>query len=110
VATRIGGAAVNTTQQVGGSIGIALLSTLAASAVTGYLKTRDATDPTVLAQVTLHSYAVAYWIAAAIFTGGALLVAALYRAGISADPIATDHATIHDELSSTSQSGVMPRR
>jgi hypothetical protein len=45
----------------------------------------------VLAQATLHSYAVAYWVAAAILTGGALLVAALYRAGISADPIATDH-------------------
>ena len=80
----VAGAAVNTTQQVGGSVGIALLSTLAASAATGYLKTRNAADPTVLAHATLHSYAVAYWIAAAIFAGGAVVVAALYRPGRSA--------------------------
>ena len=104
----VGGAAVNTTQQVGGSIGIALLSTLAASAATGYLSTRDATDPTVIAHATLHSYAVAYWIAAAIFTGGALLVAALYPSSRPNEPtddhgddisieaaLLTDDVTLH---------------
>ena len=79
----VAGAAVNTTQQVGGSVGIALLSTLAASASTAYLKTRDATDPIVVAHATLHSYAVAYWVAAVIFAGGAFIVGALYRPGRS---------------------------
>jgi EmrB/QacA subfamily drug resistance transporter len=94
----VGGAAVNTTQQVGGSIGIALLSTLAASAASGYLKTRDATDPVVLAHATLHSYAVAYWIAAAIFAGGAVVIGALYRPGLAAKPEPADIAALEDEL------------
>jgi hypothetical protein len=81
----VAGAAVNTTQQVGGSLGIALLSTLSASAVSSYLKHRDATDPTVLAHATLHGYSIAYWIATAIFVVGALVVGALYRPGLSAE-------------------------
>jgi EmrB/QacA subfamily drug resistance transporter len=93
----VGGAAVNTTQQVGGSIGIALLSTLAASAATGYLRTRDATNPTVIAHATLHSYAIAYWIAAAIFTGGALLVAALYPSSKPNEPTDDDGDNISIE-------------
>ncbi len=94
----VGGAAVNTTQQVGGSVGIALLSTLAASAATGYLKTRNATDPVVQAHATLHSYAVAYWIAVAIFAGGAVVIGALYRPGLAAKPEHADVAAIEDEL------------
>ena len=93
----VAGAAVNTTQQVGGSVGIALLSTLAASATTGYLKTRNAADPTVIAHATLHSYAVAYWIAAAIFAGGALLVSALYRPGVSAELSTDTSVAVEDD-------------
>jgi hypothetical protein len=81
----VGGALVNTTQQVGGSVGIALLSTLAASAAATYLKTHHGTKATVLAHATLHSYAVAYWIAAAIFVAGAVIAGALYRPGIPAE-------------------------
>jgi MFS family permease len=81
----VGGALVNTTQQVGGSIGIALLSTLAASASATYLKTHHGTKAVVLTHASLHSYAVAYWIAAAIFAAGAVMTGALYRPGIPAE-------------------------
>ena len=86
----VGGALVNTTQQVGGSVGIALLSTLAASAATAYLKTHHGTTAIVVAHATVHSYAVAYWIAAGIFAAGAVLIAALYRPGIPAELRASD--------------------
>ncbi len=78
----VGGALVNTTQQVGGSIGIALLSTLAASAATAYAQSHHGTRALVLAHATLHSYAIAYWIAAGIFAAGSAAIAALYRPGI----------------------------
>jgi EmrB/QacA subfamily drug resistance transporter len=86
----VGGALVNTAQQVGGSVGIALLSTLVASAASDYLKTHHGTKANVLAHATLHSYAVGYWIAAGIFAAGAVLVAALYRPGIPAELRAAD--------------------
>jgi EmrB/QacA subfamily drug resistance transporter len=76
----VASAAVNTMQQVGGSIGTALLNTLAASAATHYLSGRHP-SPGVLAQAQLHSYSTAYWWSAAFFAVGAVLALALYRGG-----------------------------
>ncbi len=76
----IASAAVNTMQQIGGSVGTALLDTLAASAAAGCLHGRDATSEAVRAQATLESYATAYWWSAGIYAAGALL--ALYRRGV----------------------------
>jgi EmrB/QacA subfamily drug resistance transporter len=92
----VGGALVNTTQQVGGSVGIALLSTLAASAASSYQRSHHGDHATVLAHAALHSYAVAYWIAAAIFAAGAVVVAVVYRPGIPTElqagaPGASEH-------------------
>jgi hypothetical protein len=81
----VGGALVNTTQQVGGSVGLALLSTLAASAATSYLKSHHGTRAVVLMHATLHSYVVAYLIAAGIFAVGGVMLGALYRPGIPAE-------------------------
>ena len=75
------GARVATTQQVGGAVGIALLSTLAASAATSYLRPRAALTPALLQHAAVHGYATAYWAATAIFAAGALLTALLYRSG-----------------------------
>jgi fucose permease len=86
----VGGALVNTTQQVVGSVGIALLSTLAASAATAYLKSHHGTRAVLVAHATVHSYAVAYWIAAGIFAVGAVMIGSLYRPGIPAELRATD--------------------
>ncbi|GAA3207982.1 hypothetical protein GCM10020256_04130 [Streptomyces thermocoprophilus] len=52
----VASATVNAMQQVGGSVGTALLSTLAASAATDYLAGRDATSKLVQAQATIESY------------------------------------------------------
>jgi EmrB/QacA subfamily drug resistance transporter len=72
----VASAMVNTMQQVGGSIGTALLSTIAATTVTSDLAGR-AVDPALLASAAVHGYTIAFWWAAAIFAGGALLCTAL---------------------------------
>ncbi|MEV7285060.1 MFS transporter [Streptomyces sp. NPDC093252] len=78
----VASASVNTMQQIGGSIGTALLNTLAASAATTYLTGRDVTDPVVQAQAALESYSTAYWWSAAFFAVGAVITLLLYRRGV----------------------------
>ena len=69
---------VNTTQQIGGSIGTALLSTLAASAVTSSLASVGGQpDPAALATAAVHGYTTAFWWAAGIYAVGAVVCAAL---------------------------------
>ncbi len=74
----VASAMVNTTQQIGGSIGTALLSTLAASAVTSQLADL-ATKPDVAAigAAAVHGYTTAFWWAAGIYAVGSVLCAAL---------------------------------
>jgi predicted MFS family arabinose efflux permease len=67
----VASAMVNTGQQIGGSIGTALLSTLAASAASGYTAAhRSAAD--LAAQAAVHGYTTAFTWSAAIFAAGAL--------------------------------------
>ncbi|MFF0161833.1 MFS transporter [Streptomyces sp. NPDC005263] len=75
----VASAAVNTTQQVGGSISTALLNTLAASAATAYAADH-LSDPLVKANAALHSYTVAYWWSAGFFAFAAIITALLFRA------------------------------
>ncbi|UTI66711.1 MFS transporter [Paraconexibacter antarcticus] len=70
----VASAMVNTSQQVGGSVGTALLSTLFASAVTRYT-TSHTGDADLRNAATIHGYTTAFWWATAIFVIG-LLVAA----------------------------------
>ena len=63
----VASAMVNTSQQVGGSIGTALLNTLAATAATDYLAAHTPPTEAVLADAAIHSYAVAYWWGAGFF-------------------------------------------
>jgi len=74
----VASAMVNTSQQVGGSIGVALLNTLAATAATNYL-TANAGAADSAAQAAIHSYATAYWWSAGFFAFGAVLAAFLFR-------------------------------
>jgi EmrB/QacA subfamily drug resistance transporter len=74
--TGVASAMVNTMQQVGGSIGTALLSSIFASAVTSYADGRART-PQVLQAATVHGYTVAFWVAAGVFAFGALVVGLL---------------------------------
>jgi EmrB/QacA subfamily drug resistance transporter len=73
----VASAMVNTSQQVGGSIGTALLSTFALTATTDYLATHGP-DP----QAAVEGYITAFWWAAAIFAVGALVTGALLRSGV----------------------------
>jgi EmrB/QacA subfamily drug resistance transporter len=79
----VASAMVNTTQQVGGSVGVALLSTVASSSAAGFLDGRTP-DPLLLAQATMHSYSTAFWWAAGIFALGAVVGAAMLRPGAPA--------------------------
>lgn len=72
----VASALVNATNQIGGSLGIALLSTLSATAANHYLATRQP-NPNVLAHAAVHGYATAYWWAAAIFVVGAAIAGLL---------------------------------
>ena len=71
----IASATVNTSQQIGGSIGTALLSTLASSAATGYIDHGPAA-------AAVHGYTTAFWWAAAIFAIGAVVCGLLLRPGV----------------------------
>ena len=79
----VASAMVNTMQQIGGSIGTALLSTLAASATTSALAggtgrpTADA-----IAQAAVHGYTTAFYWSAAIFAIAAVVCTALLRPGV----------------------------
>jgi EmrB/QacA subfamily drug resistance transporter len=84
----VASAMVNTMQQVGGSLGIALLSTLAASATTSYLAGQRPTADMV-AQATVHGYTTAFWWGVAIFATGAIVCGLLIRSGTpQVDPVA----------------------
>ncbi|MFA4928173.1 MAG: MFS transporter, partial [Patulibacter sp.] len=91
----VASAMVNTTQQVGGSIGTALLSTLFASAVTSYsTNNADRFQGAQLAlESTMHGYVTAFWIASGILAFGAVVTGLLLRPGAapamdpSAEPV-----------------------
>jgi EmrB/QacA subfamily drug resistance transporter len=74
----VGSATVNTAQQVGGSLGTALLNTVAATATTTFLAGKAA-SPAVAAEAAVHGYTTAFWWAAAIFATGAAVCGLLLR-------------------------------
>jgi EmrB/QacA subfamily drug resistance transporter len=81
----VASAMVNTNQQVGGSIGTALLNTIAASALTSYLLAHGR-GPLALAGAAVHSYIVAFWVSAGILAGSAVVCALVLPSGTLAPP------------------------
>jgi EmrB/QacA subfamily drug resistance transporter len=75
----VASAMVNTSQQVGGSIGTALLNTIAATAATNYLAAHVPPTAGDVAQAAVESYAAAYWWGAGFFAVGAVIAALLFR-------------------------------
>ncbi|MET8438036.1 hypothetical protein ABZV61_35870 [Streptomyces sp900116325] len=71
-------ATVNTMQQVGCSIGTALLNTLATSAAAAYVEGHTPTK-SLLAEAQLHSFTTAFWWSAGIFAFGAIATGLLFR-------------------------------
>jgi EmrB/QacA subfamily drug resistance transporter len=82
----VASAMVNTNQQVGGSIGTALLNTLAASALTSYVLAHGR-GPLVLAQAAVHSYVVAFWVSAGILVGAAVVAGLVLPSGTLAPAV-----------------------
>jgi len=76
----VASALVNTNQQVGGSVGTALLNTLAASALASYVLAHGH-SPLILAQAAVHSYVVAFWVSAAILVGSAVVCGLVLPSG-----------------------------
>ncbi len=76
----VGSATLNTSQQVGGSIGTALLNTLAASAGAAYLVGRALT-PQNVKMAALHSYTTAFLWSSMIFVVGAVVAGLVLRRG-----------------------------
>jgi EmrB/QacA subfamily drug resistance transporter len=76
--TGVASAMVNTMQQVGGSIGTALLSSIFASAVTSYAESHTP-GPQLATDAAMHGYTVAFWVAAGVFAFGAIVVGTLMR-------------------------------
>jgi EmrB/QacA subfamily drug resistance transporter len=76
---------VVTAQQVGGSIGTALLTTLAASTATDYVAA-NGTGQAIVREAAIEGYTTAFWWAAAIFAAGALVCRALLRPGARPQP------------------------
>jgi hypothetical protein len=90
----VASASVNTSQQVGGSIGTALLNTLAASAATSFLIGKAPTKLNVeLANV--HSYTSAFGYSAIIFLVGAVLTGLILRSGAPRIPESASPAIVH---------------
>jgi EmrB/QacA subfamily drug resistance transporter len=96
----VASAVLNTSQQIGGSLGTALLNTLFAGAVTAYLTAHPPTSAGAAKQVLplafIHGYHVAFFWGAGLFAG-ALLVSLLFinahkedipaDAAVMADPV-----------------------
>jgi EmrB/QacA subfamily drug resistance transporter len=89
----IASAMVNTTQQVGGSVGTSLLNTLSASAVATYVLGHHAAAASTAAvasleaQATLHGYHVAFAYAGIFLATGGVVAGLLFRRGAVAPPV-----------------------
>src|SRR5262249_10014025 len=73
----VASAMVNTSQQVGGSVGTSLLSTIFASALTSYTVGHLHT-PNLANAAAVHGYTVAFWWAVGIFVVGFLLALVIF--------------------------------
>ncbi|GAA4665608.1 MULTISPECIES: MFS transporter [Amycolatopsis] len=78
----VASATVNTAQQIGGSIGTALLSSIASGAVTSFVAGRQLT-PQLAAEAAIHSYSTAFTWSAVIFVAGAVICGLLLKPGVA---------------------------
>jgi EmrB/QacA subfamily drug resistance transporter len=90
----VASATVNTMQQIGGSMGTALLSTLASSAAASYLTSKPP-DASLAAQAAVHGYTTAFWWSAGIFAVGAIVCGLLLRGGAPRYEPSAEPALVH---------------
>ena len=101
----VASATVNTMQQVGGSVGTALLSSVAGTAAASYL----AANPGRTAEATISSYGSTFLAASGLFLVGAIVAGAIVRRGrphaprpvpTTADPTSGVEGTVRDDAGS----------
>jgi EmrB/QacA subfamily drug resistance transporter len=82
----VASAMINTVQQIGGSIGTALLSSFAASAGVNYAHSHKPTA-SLAAEAALHSYHTVFWWSVGFFLLASLVGAVVFRSGpLDVDP------------------------
>jgi EmrB/QacA subfamily drug resistance transporter len=86
----VASALVSTGQQVGGSIGTALLNTLAASAAASFVVTHGK-SAAVVVSASIHGYVTAFWWAGGIFAVGAVICGLLLHSEV---PISSGDAEV----------------
>jgi hypothetical protein len=74
---------VNTAQQLGGAIGTAVFSSLAATAVGDSVAAHagSASEAATLADATLAGDHLVFWVASAVFLGSAVVAGLMFRGG-----------------------------
>jgi EmrB/QacA subfamily drug resistance transporter len=81
----VASALVNACQQVGGALGTALLSTIAASATSAFIAGhvgRSGVSAVLRDHALIHGYSIAFWVSAGIFLVGSVVTALLYESGV----------------------------
>ena len=104
----VASALVNTTQQVGGSLGTALLNTVAAAAAASYL-TAHAHADRALQIAAVHGYTTAFTVSAALLAAAALAAGVLIRASrhhVQREVVVGDRPVSGSELIAVAESVV----
>jgi hypothetical protein len=94
----VASAMVSASQQVGGSLGTALLSTIAASAASSLIPGAAGAGrpaPALLAHAAMHGYTTAFAWAAAIFAVGAIVALTLYERGVKQAEVGAEPVLAH---------------
>jgi hypothetical protein len=90
----VASAMVNTTQQVGGAVGTALLNTLFAASITTYLATHGG-GAAAQASAAISGYGTAFGWATGIFVAGAIVTALILPSGTPAVVLEPEAAFAH---------------
>jgi EmrB/QacA subfamily drug resistance transporter len=89
----VASAMVNTTQQIGGSLGVALLNTVFTTSVSSYVTGHGGPTPNNLALGAVHGYNVAFTVSAGLIAAATLTVFTLIRKD-PANTLATEDSAI----------------
>ena len=86
---------INTSQQIGGAVGLAAVTTIVTTATTSYLRGHAALGALAPAAALTHGFRIGFFVLAGVLLGAAVVSAVLIRtepvgaeAGVSAEPVA----------------------
>jgi EmrB/QacA subfamily drug resistance transporter len=92
--TGVASAMINTSQQIGGSLGTALLNTVAATAATSYIATNQALGDKVQSFGITHGFTVAFTVSAGLLFAGAVVLGLFINIGKEA-VVETEGVVVH---------------